>query len=619
MKKLWYCVAVLIVLTGCKSNPFTHDIDSGPTPWTKKKFLDDPEEFHFAIMSDRTGGMRPGVFAKAVKKVNLLRPEFVMCVGDLIRGYSKSPKQVSKEQDEFDAIVNRLDMPFFYLPGNHDISNQMMAELWETRYGRRYYSFIYKDVLFICLDSLEHVQPGSHKRTNFSKTQVKWVVKVLRKNRNVRWTFLFMHKPGWLYQEGYTWLNGGVTPPADNGFKKIREALKGRDYTVFAGHFHLYTKYIRDGQKYFILSVTGGGSDLSGAKRGAFDHTVWVTMTRKGPVMANLAIDGIHNEDIVVEQDYADMVRANVLKRQLKFYLDEAKCTTNEMLFTAVLKNPYKEEMQYNLEWLNTQAWKITPNRLKGSLAPGKTGRFQIKAVEVNKKNKLIPKCKTTFKFKDKTEGPFEISTDKLIRQFHRPVSSAVFAEVKPAIDGRLNDPVWKKAKKISGFKKMHGGKTSVPTDTRIAYDRNNLYLAFTCHEPEIKKITAKVKKHDGRVFSDDCIEIMLDTKKDRKNYYHYAVNSAGIDYDARRFNGKSNRKCELHAERAVEKNPNSWTLEIAIPWKNLETKAPGKDQKMGLLLFRCRKVDGTEFQQYPALYGGNHQPKMFGDLKFEK
>ena len=35
---------------------------------------------------DLTGGERPNIYASAVKKLNLLRPEFVMSVGDLVVG-----------------------------------------------------------------------------------------------------------------------------------------------------------------------------------------------------------------------------------------------------------------------------------------------------------------------------------------------------------------------------------------------------------------------------------------------------------------------------------------------------------------------------------------------------
>jgi hypothetical protein len=41
------------------------------------------------IVTDRTGGHREHVFRDAMPKVNLLRPAFVMSVGDLIEGYTE--------------------------------------------------------------------------------------------------------------------------------------------------------------------------------------------------------------------------------------------------------------------------------------------------------------------------------------------------------------------------------------------------------------------------------------------------------------------------------------------------------------------------------------------------
>lgn len=43
--------------------------------------------FTFAIVSDRTGWHRPGVFESAMARLNWLSPDFVMSVGDLIEGY----------------------------------------------------------------------------------------------------------------------------------------------------------------------------------------------------------------------------------------------------------------------------------------------------------------------------------------------------------------------------------------------------------------------------------------------------------------------------------------------------------------------------------------------------
>ena len=66
---------------------FHHDIDSGPRPWTDRNFDDAEGKFTFAVFSALTGGEREGVYDVAVAQLNLLRPEFVVNVGDLLRRY----------------------------------------------------------------------------------------------------------------------------------------------------------------------------------------------------------------------------------------------------------------------------------------------------------------------------------------------------------------------------------------------------------------------------------------------------------------------------------------------------------------------------------------------------
>jgi len=70
-----------------------------------------------------------------------------MCVGDLIEG---APEEVELKPavDEFDGIVEKLEMPFFYVAGNHDISSELTLNVWKQRQGRDYYHFVYRNVLF---------------------------------------------------------------------------------------------------------------------------------------------------------------------------------------------------------------------------------------------------------------------------------------------------------------------------------------------------------------------------------------------------------------------------------------------------------------------------------------
>ena len=258
---------------------FKSDVKTEKKPWTNLDFYNDPQNFQFAIVSDRTGASRKGVFKDAVEKLNLLYPEFVLSVGDLIQGYTKDLEQIKFEWQEFNTIISGLHVPFFYLPGNHDISNLVMQEEWKKRYGRRYYYFTYKDVLFITMDS------NDDDDYSITTRQRDFVMRTLKNFPQARWTFLFMHHPIWKYD-------------TNQRFQEIEKALAGRPHTIIAGHEHHYHHEAREHANYYILATTGGGSQMRGPGFGEFDHITWVTMTENGPVMANLQLDGIWPHDV---------------------------------------------------------------------------------------------------------------------------------------------------------------------------------------------------------------------------------------------------------------------------------------------------------------------------------
>lgn len=239
--------------------------------------------FRFAILPDRTGGNRPEVFESAIAKLNLLQPEFVMSTGDLIDGYTTDPKVWNAQWEQFEGLVNRLDMPFHYVPGNHDISNPLLLEAWQQRHGTPWSSFVYQNVLFLTLHTEDRPFGG------LGAEQIAWVQRTLAEHAGVRWTMLFFHRPLWREKN-------------QAGFEQVRAALQGRNYTVFASHYHTYLKGTYDGMNYYVLATAGGGSPLRGAAVGEFDHITWVTMKPGGPVVANLQLSGILPDDVVTEE-----------------------------------------------------------------------------------------------------------------------------------------------------------------------------------------------------------------------------------------------------------------------------------------------------------------------------
>ncbi|MCS7166715.1 MAG: metallophosphoesterase [Gemmatales bacterium] len=259
---------------------------SDRNPWTHLRINRSAEEFQFAIVSDRTGGHRAKIFSRAVEYLNLLQPAFVVSVGDLIEGYTEKLEQLEAEWREFDSFVGRLQMPFFYVPGNHDYSNAVMERLWKAKFSKPYYHFIFQNVLFLMVNSDD---PPKTSEGHISREQVEYFRRVLEANRQVRWTLVFLHRPLW------------ASPKvADTGWLDFEQMLEDRPYTVFAGHIHKYKRFVRKGRLYYQLATTGGASKLRGVEYGEFDHIVWVTMKRTGPVICNLLLDGIYPENLQV-------------------------------------------------------------------------------------------------------------------------------------------------------------------------------------------------------------------------------------------------------------------------------------------------------------------------------
>lgn len=272
----------------CDTSPeLIIDQPAGAAPWSSLELNNDPCQFQFAIVTDRTGGHRPGVFLDGVKKLNLLQPEFVMSVGDLIEGYTEDLTELNRQWEEFDGFIDQLEMPFFYVPGNHDITNKVMEDLWLERFGKTHYFFIYKDVLFMCLNSEDRYRGAG--KGSISDEQYEWVKNVLAQHTQVKWTLLFMHQPLWVQEEDPV------------RWKDVETLLGDRKHTVFVGHRHYYAKYERNNGNYFLLATTGGGSSLRGPQIGEFDHVVWVTMTDEGPILANLQLEGVWDENVSTE------------------------------------------------------------------------------------------------------------------------------------------------------------------------------------------------------------------------------------------------------------------------------------------------------------------------------
>lgn len=311
------------MLTACSAAPgFRSDATGAASPWTAVP-QHDPAALRFVLIGDRTGLARPGVFEQAVRQIGWLQPEFVVNVGDLLEGYTEDRAALEGEWRHIEQAISELDRPFFFVPGNHDLGNGTMLELWKQRRGAPWYYFVYKDVLFLCMDTEDPPMPmpeemakgfretvrrmavdplGTERALHeqlaqvntdrdkgapaggealnaarFSEQQIGYFRRVIREHEKVRWTFVLMHKPAW------------DTP--DSNFREIEALLASRPYTVVAGHNHYYRHETRQGRDYITMGTAGGISHQEGV--GRMDHIAWVTLNAKAPRIALIKLTGL--------------------------------------------------------------------------------------------------------------------------------------------------------------------------------------------------------------------------------------------------------------------------------------------------------------------------------------
>ena len=117
-----------------------------------------------------------------------------------------------------------------------------------------------------------------------------------------------------------------------------------------------------------------------------------------------------------------------------------------------------------------------------------------------------------------------------------------------PAIDGRVDEDVWKQAAVFKDFYQTYPGNNTTPsrpTEVYVMYDEKNLYVAFKCWD-ERDKIRATVAKRDN-VFGEDNVRMWLDTYNDQRRAYVLGFNPLGIQQDGiftLRPRGRRSRSC---------------------------------------------------------------------------
>lgn len=130
------------------------------------------------------------------------------------------------------------------------------------------------------------------------------------------------------------------------------------------------------------------------------------------------------------------------------------------------------------------------------------------------------------------------------------------------------------------------GAPASQRTEVYLGYDDKNLYSIFVCFDTEPQKVRAHLSRRED-IFSDDTVEIMLDTFHDHRRAYAFMSNPLGVQADALWTEGADfDPFFDTVWNSAGKLTDRGFVVWIAIPFRSLRF-ASNDPQTWGILLNR--------------------------------
>ncbi len=202
-----------------------------------------------------------------------------------------------------------------------------------------------------------------------------------------------------------------------------------------------------------------------------------------------------------------------------------------------------------------------------------------------------------------------------------RPPAATIVATPVPAtavrVDGELNDEVWAKVPAVSGFVQRdpkEGAPATFDTEVRVAFDDTALYIAVNAVDPDPSKIVGILTRRDEGSPS-DWVRVIIDSYRDRRTAYEFAVNAAGVKQDTYWFNdGNTDTGWDAVWDVAVSRHQHGWRAEFRIPFSQLRFN-PASSQSFGFAVMRqVPRINETS--TWPLLgRSGSGFVSQFGEL----
>ncbi|HET8649702.1 MAG TPA: DUF5916 domain-containing protein [Gemmatimonadales bacterium] len=183
-------------------------------------------------------------------------------------------------------------------------------------------------------------------------------------------------------------------------------------------------------------------------------------------------------------------------------------------------------------------------------------------------------------------------------------------------LDGVLDEPAWQRAQPAHLATQINpdeGKPPTEPTDIRIIYGDNALYIGARMYDDHPERITARLARRDERPAS-DRLTIRLDARHDQLTAFLFDVFPAGNKGDAAvGADGFEDYSWDAVWDMATRIDSAGWVAEIRIPLDQLRYNAATNVWGIQIRRFIQRKQEEDVFSYVPR--SENEGPNRYGRL----
>jgi len=554
------------------------------------------QKFSFAVWGD-SQFENQDTFEKIVKETELLHPDFVIHVGDMIHGYTYDINTAKEQWKKFKEQISPLTVPFYPTPGNHDVTTKEIQPAYTSAWGKNklYYSFDYKNSHFIIINAFLDQQFDT-----IPPNEYQWLLQDLAKAKRAENIFISFHSP--LY----------MNPKFD--WKPLQKILANYNIKgIFSGHYHIYDYRVENGIPYFCIN-SSGNMDFNNFLAGYGHGFLYVTVNDDKVNYAFITDGKIYPPDAVKTGEYT---RSPVFFNQDRtIIIDDPSKHPIKMLAEVPVKNRSSIERSYQLTWeTKDYRWKFDPWGENITVKPGQTKKvkFWILGPKGDFSRNELPKLKISAPYK--TLSGIETVSVYYFHLFSPPIIFAEHTNEKINVKN-YNEKIWDNVKGIDQLFDGYNGKpTEQKTSIKVLYDDKNLYVKIVGDEPKPENLSSVAYGDIPLVFGDDDFELFFDTNHDQTNYYRLMVNPKGTILCSSSSKGLFSFTFDV--ETHIGKS--NWSAEFKIPFAQLRKNKPSKGSVWGFNVIRHRLQSKIQQSFWSLMqYYLPYQPEYFGLLKFE-